>query len=670
MIRFRRVLWLAFPALICVCDPEAFAVTGGKRPRCEIDLVAQAPSVVSDMSVETALETVAQTFDGLGTEELGSDSNWIPIINNYLLPAARSASPSLVVTLVGATNVGKSQVFNSLLAEPTAETAPAVSPSPVSFDAESTARPVIMVNSKTFDEHGNFDLRFAKTERWRSPEQVSYAGPALVFPVRDFFSNLIFIDTPAYSTLRTQTIVNEEIRISDIIFYVFSNTNYAEPNNIQFLKQRLIANGPRDVVLIYNVNAGISPQVAQAHFESLRSAIMSGLPNETLPINVLGQYHMVHREEVALGHEKIRLDPVGESIPFAELLAGLEQNSANHRRQVLNMTLKYVLDRAQNSIACVDRLEEELNLSEKVFEGYLNHLIRDAILHIPYGRLAPDLERAYYRQTTGFKKFSQWLANPLNMSGLFEGPAVAKSPAVLEIERYLDSVIEKVVAEFRLGVAEGTIRIPVGDEGAAELLSAIDEFHNRFPETEERASYLERRGVYEIRLPHSPQVERYFSRFLGRNWHALVPEIQNDVRENFSNLILQVQSRLEELSRKQGFRARFEQGTYTTLAILPAVLTVSYMAYRGTAILEIQTLASIFGAHLAARFFVNLNERSFRRGWATSVRGWLEERQEPRLVDILRRHIRLRPTDQKIELDREKVREAMARLEFLGIGTR
>lgn len=663
--------WLALVASIGLSIAPVHASWLGQKPRCELELTAtEVATAPVRMEADRALFTLSQAFRGIEPQP-----GWLQVIDEYLLPAARSPSTNLVLTMIGGTNVGKSQVFNSLpiLTDRSVETEAepvTVHPSPVSFDAESTARPVIMANAGLFDEQGNFDMRFTRTERWRNPEQVASPGPALVYPVKDFFSNLIFVDTPAFTSPGTQADVIQGLRIADVFFYIFSNANYGEPSSLDFVRQRLEENGPRDIVLIYNVNAAIPPEVAETHFQYVREGLKSGFSPDTLPVNIMAAYHMIHSEKVARGEEGVQFLPFADSIPFEELLVNLEANSATHRRQSLNLTLKYVLEKAKQSIAEINLLEGELDVTEKIFDAYLNHLIRDAVLNIPYHRLGPDLEKAYYRQTTGFRKFSQWLANPLNMSGLFEGPSPAKSPAVREIERYLDSVIEKVIAEFRLGVAEGIIRIPTDDDQAPKVLEDINQFRKRFSVGEEGPSYQKTNGFYEIQLPRSKTVQLYFDRFLARDWHTLVPEIKKDVRENFANLILQIQSRLDELARKQSFAVRAKQGVYTTLAIAPALMAVTYMAYRGTAILEIQTLASIFGAHLAARLFVSLNESSFRRGWAEAIRSWLEERQEPRLSEILRRHIRLRPTEQRVQFDRARVSQAIDDLYFSGIGTR
>lgn len=584
---------------------------------------------------------------------------WTQIVRSFLLPAVASPSSSLVLTLVGPSNVGKSLVFNSLLGPGASE-----APSPVSFNSESTARPVVMFDASAFDQQGAFDARFRRTERWRSPEQVMARGVPLTYPAPGFFRNLIFVDTPAFTALSTRNEVLQQLAISDVIIYVFSNSNYAEDSILDFLRHRMAERGPRDLILIYNVNKAILPAYQEEHFRHVANRIFGIRDSREMPSGVLAYYHLVHNDRVAAGDEPVQLIPLGGSPAFQSLLGELNSNAHLQRRQSLNFSLKFVLESAERTIKNTEKVESELEILNSIFDVYLGYLTASQV-NVPYHRLGSELERIWNRQSGGLRGFAHWIARPLEMAGFYNRSREPEAAALTEVQRYLEALVDKVVADFRLGVAEGVIRIPHSAAKADQLIALIDQFREKHPEAA-TPSYAQREDTLEIVLPKSEPVQRILEQYLRRDWSGVSGAIKTEAKENLSNLILQIQSRLPDLAASQNISLRARQSFYTAMSVVPAIAAAGFLIYRGTSLSDVEALATIIGVHLSARMFVGFDERALHRGWSESVKSWLEERQQPRLLEIFDRNVRL-PKYESVAVDKDKLREAIATLQVTGM---
>ncbi len=632
-------------ALLCSFSIlHASIAAGAVRPfRCELELTA------TELSVPAPSRTTEQSLIQMlnAVKGLSEEPPWTKVITQYLIPSARAKNPARMITIVGATNVGKSAVLNAIpkiWAHQSEVKRLTEGPSLVSFHADSTARPLILFNAKLIDETGEFDPRIHRSELWRNIQQTSQEGPPLIYPSEQFYRNLIFVDTPAYNGPLGNELVADMAMKSDILIYVFTNVDYASEPNLEFLERLLKANGPRDLILIYNVNAAIPQTIIETHINFICDKLFGKRDPTALPQEVLGAYHMVHDEKVALGEEVLRLRPIYDSMEFADLLSTLDQTAARHRRQTLNLVLEHVLNEAEKTYSMMVRDSDEIRLTKELFDVYIKHLINDSLSQAPYHRLAAELEGKWSKQTRGLRGFAHWLANPVAKAGLELGDLAGNIPAVRELERYLEMTVDNIVFRLRLAVSEGVIRIPTTVAEATQLVNQFPEFKRKNSiGIDEPPIASVQNGLYEIRLPKSKSLDHYFSNYLNQRWEEIVPDIKRDVRENFSNLTLRLQSNLTELDRSQTFRQRTIQTLYLSMAVLPAVIAVFYIALRGTSIFDVRTVAAIVGAHLAAKLFVRLDERSLRRGWNEAVHDWFMERQEPRVDEILGKSVDVEP---------------------------
>jgi hypothetical protein len=672
-VKARKILSFALSLTI------AFPANAARSPRPPITICEKAVSretrSLADMrpasvKIENNLNELLKQA-GL----LPSPPDWTESIQKYLIPSLQAPHQNLVVTIAGGTNVGKSLIFNSLRTLNSVE--PEIhsnEPSSISFNADSTARPVLMFSADLFDENGNFDIRFPRTERWRSIDQVKVPGIPLVYPTKNFFRHIIFIDTPAFTEIAKGNEPQEFIDLaarSDILIYVFSNANYSDRRNLEALRQTLQRVGPRDLILIYNVNAAIPQTIAEEHVDYVSRYLQNATEasREDPAPRVIGSYQMVHSERVAAGEENANLIPIGGAMPFSELLNILDSNFFLQRRQALNFTLKHILERAKETFADVHREESELDLTERILMSYLDHLISETTKDVPYDRLGAELEETWNKQSPGLSGFAHWVANPLMMAGVTARSTSRRMEALDEVEHSMENIANTIVAEFRLAIAEKIIKIPSEDPVSHDIIEAVDQFRERFGIHGDRAPmYKIADQTLEVHLPiDSPGLKLYLDDYIRRNWPASIAQIKQASKESFANLALEIQTKLGELVQKQPFHARAAQSLYTGLAVCSVIAAIAYIAYQGRRVVEVESIVALISAHLLARLFVRLQHRSLNQSWDGLISDWLSERQHPRLREIIATHVRFRPSSQKLGVEFENVRRAIDQLDASGI---
>ena len=84
------------------------------------------------------------------------------------------------------------------------------------------------------------------------------------------FSNLVLLDTPDFDTGARGSYTNREVtrkalEASDILIYIFTNSNYNNRDNMDFISRMLTGIGRRKCFLIYRVYPSFTEQEVQEH---------------------------------------------------------------------------------------------------------------------------------------------------------------------------------------------------------------------------------------------------------------------------------------------------------------------------------------------------------------------------------------------------------------------
>lgn len=585
---------------------------------------------------------------------------WAPTLDGYLWRYVRSESKHLSIGIFGPGNSGKSTLFNSLIRAYHAtldvnqtQPLPVLEISKTDLIAGRTARPVLMVHQDLIRVLHTLEERFGKFDIWQESEQSISPGAPVAYPVEHFFRNLIFIDTPSFDIRETRGLADRIFQQVDIIFYVFSDANYKNEANLIYLRQKLNEVGPRHVALIYRGGNTIDPETAQKIFEDVAKEIFpkAEVDNSTgLPNWIAGTYLMKEGEISEAGSLPAELMAIGHSPQFPALLSDLDARHEHFRKQALNASLDYILDGISQLLHALQKSKEEILLTETAFELLLNEITAQVMGVSPYHRLTQEVERQWFDSRGGLRAVARWIGMPWRQLRREAQSQKLAEIAMQDITDYAKAVIDRVTKEFQIAVNTRKLHVHASSPGVMQYLEDLKEFrvaHGLQPAEAPYAINID--GLVEIHLSRNPDVTTKLNEYLNRNWQAIAQHVQNEARAKLQDLAMQIQSEMMQVAelqlRRRHISENVAQSLYQVMAVAPFFTALAYIAYSPSVnLLEYRGLLSVAGSMAIAHLMVNLDEASVREAWNKVINEWYGQRQNPRLIDILREHVRFRPS--------------------------
>ena len=159
--------------------------------------------------------------------------------------------------------------------------------------------------------------------------------------------NLVLMDTPDFDTGAKGTYINRDVaqqalESSDIMIYIFTNSNYNNRENTDFISEMLTGIGMRKCFLVYRVYPSFEKEEVREHAMTVARNIYG---NEAERY-VLGIYRTDEDNAVAAGQRFMALRPVRDENPA--LMNALKAiDSSKLRLELLSTILKDVLVKAQ-----------------------------------------------------------------------------------------------------------------------------------------------------------------------------------------------------------------------------------------------------------------------------------------------------------------------------------
>lgn len=546
----------------------------------------------------------------------------------------------LNVTLLGAANSGKSTFFNVLPSvfegsEGQFSNFQVVNRSSMDFTAGTTARPVILSSSEVPVDVVMKDLGIFKFDRWREVSQTQESGLPLGLSEFPFYEHLSVVDTPPLEMQGNREATHNVLAESDVIFYIVEPSTYRSDNQIDLLKNYFSRLGRKKFILIYRTGEFTPAPIVDQHLAELGHRIVGDESSRWL----VGAYQMVvHRSALNGQAEKVDLFPRLDSKPLGSLLQELDQNAMQIRESLDHESRQAFLREIDKSVKRHMRWKAELNFTRTLVDKYVENLTRESIEGLPYDRIASELEEIWYSRSQGFRSVSRWLARPLAMMRGLGTEVRIDGPGYRELSKALNNVIDQVVARLQLAAARKIIRLPLGSPSQVELSTQLGNLRQEFKLNANEPPFERANGDYaEYELPASAQVRQYLAKVANGDWAALAKPIQTDVQENLANLTIQAQAHLSTLVKQQGMPRRMLGHFYTFASILPMTAAFAYMLRTGN-FTDLTAVSGVLGSALLAKLFVHLDERNLKIGWTEAVSEWYGERQQPRLIEILKQN--------------------------------
>lgn len=455
------------------------------------------------------------------------------------------------------------------------------------------------------------------------PEQLLEPGGPLTRVHREP-ARLVLLDTPDFDTGARGRYVNREnaqaaLEAADILIYIFTNSNYNNRDNTDFIAAMLTGIGRRRAILVYRVYPSFSDAEVTEHAMTVARHIYG----EEAARHVLGIYRAEEDNRVAAGERPMRLAPVpAGGPPLDAALAAIDVEGL--RRELHASMVSDVLAeaaglaaRGRESLAALERYGAALRAIESA-------CAKQALTYFPAGRVLQRFAKIWaetdppavrlMRRTGALVELP--LRAVLGAAAWARGRMGGAPPAPDDdalFERKLEENLAAAAVTLHQSLLAPQAALPGSSPSeAADYVAA----HPAAAAARDRLGRRDAGEVLQAVLRRAPEIAR------------LGDEVEGELR-----------GLAERFRAGMGLWAKVSQTFWAFLNVLPATLAVTYVVATGdpvgAATIKVK-LAGLFGlkdlyalvAIPITRGMKQADQRQLEAMLGPLVRAWLDHKLE------------------------------------------
>ncbi len=304
-------------------------------------------------------------------------SAWKSNVDKKLLPKLSSDYP-LVAAICGGGSSGKSSLFNAMIQEHA---------SPTGGTAGINRRILISGNKRLTTSNKEFGDLFEnfgfRPKPLKDKDELTRPGDARYILNDTTPENLILLDTPDFDTGLKGAYLNREIarqalEVADILIYIFTNANYNNRDNTDFISDILTGIGMRKCLLVYRVYASYADEEIKQHAET----VAQNLYGQAWTQQVLGVYRAEEDNRVAADEIFMKAEPVGkDDLPLMASIAALERDKI--RLELMKSVLNDVLQTANDIYQQANISLAALDLYRNALQTWQSQCVQQALKRFP-----------------------------------------------------------------------------------------------------------------------------------------------------------------------------------------------------------------------------------------------------------------------------------------------
>ena len=319
--------------------------------------------------------------DKLGLDQGKDIDGWTQIVDGKLLTRLSLDFP-IMATICGGGSSGKSSLFNAMVGEGL---------SPVGGSAGLNRRVLASMHREIFNRPNVISALFEPfgclPDPLKDTKDITVSGHPLYVLSDAVPQNLVLMDTPDFDTGAKGIYINRDTTLkalesSDILIYVFTNSNYNNRENTDFISEMLTGIGMRKCFLVYRVYPSFEKDEVQEH----AMTVARNLYGKDADRYVLGIYRADEDNAVAEGKRFMALRSIHKKDP--SLITALQSiDSQEIRLELLSSILKDVLIMARDFLEHAKISCDELRLYLDTLQIAQSHCVHDALQHFPMDRV-------------------------------------------------------------------------------------------------------------------------------------------------------------------------------------------------------------------------------------------------------------------------------------------
>ncbi|MGD9260300.1 MAG: 50S ribosome-binding GTPase [Desulfobacterales bacterium] len=546
---------------------------------------------------------------------LGSDEDigfWTNIVDAKLLSRLSPDFP-LVAAICGGGSSGKSTLFNSILGESLA---------PTGGKAGMNRRVLFGIPAER-NEQSSLIADLAEPfktipEPLHDKEELTVPGKPLFILNHSRLHGIVLLDTPDFDTGAQGAYTNREVtrmalEASDVLIYIFTNSNYNNRDSTDFIGQMLTGIGRRKCFLVYRVYPSFTDKEVTEHAMTVAHGIYGDMADDYL----LGVYRTDEDNRVAAGEKFMEIRAVQPQQPvFQEALQAI--NAPGLRFSLYASILTDILQQADTILNQAQVSIDELTLYLDSLQTAQSHSVHEALKHFPVDIVMRRFARIWSTTDPShikiMRKTGSLIELPLKMLLGAAGwakdqlsPGPPNRAATAEFAEKLDEDLVTAVTSLHYQAVSQQITT----KG-----SMNDSVAKRMVETIERIRAI--KGLKKTQSPQAePSGEGTAITFLVDTHPVVYSEQQKLRNKDFKSVLQSITSRkdaISDISRdiemdlkdladqfrdSMGLWSKINQTFWALLNVLPATVAVTYVLSTGDPVgaagIKVK-LAGLFGA--------------------------------------------------------------------------
>ena len=521
-------------------------------------------------------------------------ASWRHIVEAKLIPRFSTDFP-MVAAICGGGSSGKSTLFNSLAGERLA---------PTGGRAGMNRRVLFAVPeslvAKTRRVSDLAEPFKADLQPLKDSAELTRPGNPLYAINRTGPKDLVLLDTPDFDTGARGVYTNRDVtrmalEASDIFIYIFTNSNYNNRDNTDFMSKMLTGIGTRKCFLIYRVYPSFSDQEVREH----AMAVADGIYGADAGKNILGIYRTDEDNHVAAGEQFMLLRPVSENA--AEFDAALAAIDAPRLRLELHGSiLADVFKKAENLLAVARCSLDELQLYLDAFQTVQSQYVHEALKHFPMDRVMKRFARIWAKTDPAHIKLMRKTGNviefPLKVLIGAAGWAKARvSPDAggpkdsADFNKKLEEDLVTAVTSLHAQAigpqisVNGSLNDPVVRR-MAECVERIRTQRKIADAQNPRAESAEQDRVLRFFVDTHPAVLAEQGRLRDQDFRSMLQSILSEKEELLdipADMLKDLKQLANEFRSQMGLWSKITQTFWASLNVLPATAAVTYVLSTG-----------------------------------------------------------------------------------------
>jgi hypothetical protein len=535
---------------------------------------------------------------------------WSNIIDGKLLTRLSPDFPTMA-TICGGGSSGKSTLFNSLVGE---------NLSPVGGRAGMNRRALVSAHSALFNQTEFVTVLFEPfgclPEPLKDQQDLTVAGGPAYVANDSVPQNLILVDTPDFDTgsqgiYTNRKVARQALEAADILIYVFTNSNYNNRENTDFIARMLTNIGMRKCFLVYRVY----PSFDEAEVLEHAATVARNLYGSDSDHYVLGIYRTDEDNEVAAGKQLMELRPVRkEDHSMMNALGALD--SRKLRRELLASIMEDVLIKAREFLQRVRISRDELGLYLNALQLAQSQCAQEALQHFPTDRVMKRFAQIWTSKdpphVRAMRKVGRIIDLPFKILFSAARKIISKPSDPLRREPQIDfsdKVKEDLLQAlnsmyYRAVGSEISVSSTLKNRLAKQLFKTVEQI--RAAKDNQQKPWVETvntKGALKIFVSAHPVVADEQEKLRSREWKSALQSIlsrQEVIFELSEGIEKELNDLADRFRDQMDFLGKIRETFSAFLNVVPATAAITYILSTGDPVgaagINVK-LTGMFGLH-------------------------------------------------------------------------